>query len=234
MTASLRSATVCTALIILFTAFLAQANERPLSVRTLALGEVDMPAWYIEAGDKRYEQLEWPDGQPSAATMTQAGRDLILYSKETNQEGEPEFKLARKVAVPEAADEVLLLGWLTDNDGQAELLAIADDHRKANFNDWLVINRSDQAVTLRYGKGNDPISLESGEAKTYRIQGERNKGGEVIAEAMMKGEMRKIYSTFWAASDKQRSLVLFHSKDGGVKVRRIIDFLPMVKEEDSN
>jgi hypothetical protein len=43
---------------------------------------------------------------------------------------------------------------------------------------------------------------------------------------MMKGEMRKIYSTFWSAPNTHRSLLLFYSKDDRVKIQRIIDFLP--------
>ncbi len=209
-------------LITLFTALLAHANEMLLSVRTLAVEDGKIPEWYVAVGNQKFEPLKWSNKQPSAAIMAQADRELILYSKE----GEAEFKLAKKVAIPEAATEVLLLAWPIDNDEQAGLLAIADNFKKAKYNDWLVINRSDQAVTLRYGKDNDPISLESGETKTYQITGEIGKGGEVIAETMMKGEMKKIYSTFWAASDKQRSLVLFYSKDDRTKVQRIIDFLP--------
>jgi hypothetical protein len=216
----------------LTTAFLAHANERILSIRTLAAEKSDMPVWYVAVGDQQFEQLEWTTTQPSTQITSRADRDLSLYSKETNQEGEPEFKVARKVTIPEAADEVLLLGWLTNKGEQAEVLAIADDYKKAKFNDWLVINRSDHTVTLRYGEGNESISLEPGETKPYRIMGERDKGGEVIAEAIIKDTKRKIYSTFWGAADKQRTLVLFFSKDDGVGLRKVIDFLPANKEED--
>jgi hypothetical protein len=213
-------------LITLLTTLLGHANEMLMSVRTLAVEDGEMPVWYVAVENQKFEQLKWPANQPSAAIMAQAGGDLILYSKEVNQEGKAEFKLAKKVAIPEAAEELLLLGWPIKNDEKAGLIAIADNFKKAKFNDWLLINRSDQAVTLRYGKENDPISLESGESKTYQVKSEGSKGSEVIAETMMKGEMRKIYSTFWSAPDKQRSLVLFYSKDDRVKIQRIIDFLP--------
>lgn len=208
---------------------MAQANGMQLSVRTLAVEEGDMPTWYVTTKDKNFEPLQWSSNQLSTAIMANADRELILYSKEDKQNGEPEFMLAKKVTIPEAADEVLLLGWPIEEDKQFEVLAIADDHRKANFNDWLVINRSDQAVTLRYGKENDPIQLEPGEAKAYRIKGEHDKGEELLAEAMVKGELKKMYSTFWSAPNKQRSIVLFYSKDDRPKLRRIIDFFDTEK-----
>lgn len=218
----------------LITAFFAQANERTLSVRTLATEKGEMPVWYVAVGEQQFKQLEWPTTQPSLAVSAQAGEELVLYLKEANQGGEPEFRLARRVAIPGTADEVLLLGWPVDNDEQAELLAIADNYKKAEFNDWLVINLSQQTVTLRYGTGNEPVSLESGGTKTYQITAERDKGGEVIAEAVIKGKKKKIYSTFWAASEKQRFLILFYSKDDRIRLRRIVDFLPAKEKEDSN
>lgn len=212
------------------TTLLGHANEHSVSIRAFALEEMEMPACFVAIGDNRFEQLKWPTRQPSPAIMVQAKGELPIYVREISPEGEPEFKLFRKVAIPEAADEVLLLGLGVGEDKQADILAIADNHKKAKFNDWLVINRSDLAVTFRFGEGNDPIQLAPGEVKPCQIQGERDKGGEVIAEAMKKGNMKKIYSTFWSASDKQRSIVLFYSKDDAVKVLRMIDFLNEDKE----
>ncbi len=217
-------------LITLFTALLGHANEIRISVRTLAVEEGDMPTWYVALENQQFEELKWFAKQPSSTIVTQASQNLLLYSKEVNQKGEPEYKLASKVEIPEAAEEVILLGQPMNHEKQADVIAIADNYKKAKFNDWLVINRSDQAVTLRYGKENDPLNLESGETKAYQVKGERDKGGEVIAEALMNGEMKKIYSTFWAATDKQRSLILFYKKDDKVKVRRIIDFLQADKK----
>jgi len=197
-----------------------------LSLRTLALDKGGMPEWHVQVADGKFEKLDWPASQPSAPIRVQADRELQLFSPGTDGEGSPEFKPVQKVAVPEGARELLLLGSPAPGEGQPELVAVTDNYLTAGFRDWLVINRSEQQVTLRFGKGHDPIELEAGESGIYRIEGEPDKGGEAVAQAMTRGEVRKIYSTFWSASDKQRSLVLFTNHDGRVKLRRIIDHLP--------
>jgi len=218
---------VRTLLIALFSSTLLQADEALLSVRTLGLDGIEMPEWHIAVGEDKYAQLEWPDSQPAAAVMAQAGKELQLYTKAAGENGEPEYKAERKVTLPESATEILLLASAAGKEGEIKLTAVADNLTKAGFNDWLVINLSERMVNLRFGKDNDPIALEAGESGVYKIKGEPGKGAEALAEAKLKnGEMRTIFSTFWSASAKQRSLVLFQEKDGHPKVQRIIDFLP--------
>lgn len=218
-------------LISLLAALLVHGNEKPLSVRALLIEKSDLPDWYLKVNNQKFEPIQWSIRQPSFAMITQADQELNVYSKKVDQNGKPEFILAKKVAIPEETDEIILLGWLTDNDEEAEnaedanLLAVADNSKNAKFNEWLVINCSDQEVIFRYGKENDAINVESSDAKFYSIKGEPGKGGEVIAEATIKGEMRKIYSTFWSAPDEQRSIIIFYTQDDRPKLRRIIDFL---------
>ena len=136
-----------------------------------------------------------------------------------------------KVAIPEGVKEVLLLGSSGGEDDEVKVVAIPDLYNEAVFNDWLIINQSTRMVTLRFGKDNDAIELEAGGSGVYKIKGEPGKGGEVIAEAKIKdGSMRKIYSTYWSPSEKQRALILFTDDQGAVKVRRVIDFLPAKQE----
>lgn len=214
--------------IALFTTLLGHANEQSISIRTLAMDGAEMPTWFVALENNQFEELKWPTRQPSPAIMAQAKGELPIYVKELNPEGEPEFKLIRKVTIPEAADEILLLG-IHDAE-QADIIVIADNRNKAKFNDWLIINRSGQAVTFRYGKDNDPIQLAASEAKPFQVNGDSDKGSEVIAEALIKGEMKKIYSTFWSAPDKQRSIVLFYNKGDAVKLLRIADYFNEEKE----
>jgi len=217
-------------LVTLFAAAFGRADEASISVRTLAVEKGDMPEWHVALTGGQFGKLEWPDKQASAPVMVQAGSELALFSKAANAEGEEEFKLATKVAVPEGASELLLVGTAAVGDKPAAVSAIADNLTKAEFNDWLIINRSDLQVTLHFGKDNEPIKLEADEAGSYKVQGEVDKGGEVIAEALVKGEWKKFYSTFWSASAKQRSLVLITGEDNRAKLRRIIDFLPQDAE----
>jgi hypothetical protein len=226
-------------IVILLTALVGHANDKPLSVRALAVDKGDFPAWYVSVGNQQFEQLQWSSRQPSLPIKTQFDQELVIYSRVLNKKGQPEFKLTKKVAIPEATDEIILLGWLTDNEDEeadeevdeevegkeVHLLAIADNYKKAKFDEWLVINHCDQEVNLRFGKENDSINLEPGKSKIYPIKGERGKGSAVTAEAMIKGKMKKIYSTFWSAPDKQRAIVLFYSKNDRTRLRKIIDFL---------
>ncbi len=231
----------CLFLLPLFSALSVRGEEILLSLRTLAVDEVEMPEFYVAAEEGDFKPLLWSSRQASTPVNILAGKELVLYSKKMNQDGTPTFILDRKVALPEAADEVLLLAWAEEkaeteeaNDAEGtkeeeeqkvEIIAIADDYKKAKFNDWLMINRSDEAVTFHYGEDKEPLTIESGESKTYQIEAELGKGTEVFAETTMKGKMRKFLSTYWAAPDKQRSVVLFYKKDDAVRARRIIDFL---------
>ena len=213
----------------LLTALPGHAEPKPLSIRSLAVLDDTLPKWHVATADGRYEPLNWSAKQASPPIHTQADGQLILFAKETDKEGQTEYKEARKVQLPEAADEVLLLGWPVDNDEKAELLALADDISHAKFNDWLLINRSGQRVSLRYGSDNETVEVGPGESKSIQIKAEPGKGGELIAQVEHNGEMRTMYSTYWAAQEKQRSLVLFYTKDSRVRLQRIIDFLPVAE-----
>lgn len=212
-------------LITLLTAWLGHANGQSLSLRTLAMEGAKMPTCFVAVGNDQFEELKWPTKQQSQPITVQAKGELAVYTKEMGQDGTPQFKIIRKVTIPEAADEILLLGLGVRDDEQANFIAVPDNHKKANFNDWLFINQSSKDVTFRYGKDNDPLKLSSGESKLQTIKGESDKGNEVIAEAIIKGEMKKIYSTFWSAQSKQRSIVLFYDKEDAVKLLRIADHL---------
>jgi len=217
-------------LIAWFTTCLGYAGETQLSVRTLAVEEgAAIPVWHIVSDSDTYKELKWPVQQPSSVILSTASNELLLFSKKTNAEGTDEFKVARKLTIPEGSHDVLLVAWPDDGDQKVGLMVVADDLKQAKSNDWLVINTSKQGVTLRYGTKSEAIQLEPSEAKPYRIDSEQGKGGAVLAQTMVKDERKTIYSTFWAAPENQRSLVLFYNKDNRVKLRRVIDLFPTGK-----
>lgn len=210
----------------LFTAHLGHAEQDRLSVRTLAVDKSDIPAWYVATEGEGYTELTWPVTQPSSAIVSTAGKDLLLFSKETNAEGVVEFTVARKLTIPEATDEVMVVAWPDDGDEKIGLLAVADDLSQAKSNHWIVINASKHKVTLRYGTKTDAIQLEPREAKPYRIDSDQGQGSAVLAQMIVKDEWKDIYSTYWAAPEKQRSLALFYNKNERAALRRVIDPLP--------
>lgn len=213
-------------LLALFTACHANAEESRLSIRTIAVDKGEMPVWYLATGDESYTEVNWPVEQPTAPVVSTAAEELLLFSKEVNAEGEVEFKVDRKLAVPEGSNDVLILAWRDDGDEEISLMLAKDDLKHAKFNDWLVFNTSKQVVTMRYGADGEAIQMEPSEAKPYRIDAEMGKGNSVTAQAMVKDNMRTIYSTYWPAPGNQRSLLLFFNKDNQVKLRRVIDPLP--------
>ena len=202
------------------------AEQKLVSVRTLGVDGVDLPEWYISVDDNKFEPLIWSDKQPSSSMMTQVTDDLQLYSKVNKPNGESVYNPVRKVELPKEGNEVLLLGWLPVDEEQAKLIAVSDTFKNAKFNDWIVINTTEQEVNLRFGKDAEAITLLAGETKIYKIESEVDKGAEAIAQAMHKDEMKTIYSTFWSASSDQRSLILFYSIDDRVKLRKIHDIFP--------
>ncbi len=217
-------------LVVMFTACLGQAEEGRLSIRALAVEQGEMPVWHLATDGGEYREMKWPVEQPSPAILSPAilspaGRELALYSKETNAGGAEEYKVARKLTIPGTATEILLVAWPVVGEGKTELMVVADGLRQAGFNDWVVINTSKQAVTLRYGADGEAVQLEPVEAKPFRIDAEQGHGSAVLAQAKRKDEWKTIYSTYWAAPEKQRSLVLFFEKDNRVRLRRVIDIL---------
>lgn len=212
-------------LTVMFTVCCGHAEEERLSIRALAAEKVEMPVWHIATDTGEYKELTWPVEQPSSAIMSTAGRELPLFSKETNAEGEEEYNMVRKLTIPEPVTEILLVAWPVDGEGKTELMIVVDGRRQAGFNDWMLINTSKQKVSVRYGADSQAVQLEPVEAKPCRIDSEQGHGSAVLAQAKMKDEWKTIYSTYWAAPEKQRSLVLFYEKDKRVRLRRVIDIL---------
>lgn len=208
---------------ILCCATLAHASDT-LSLRTLALEGGEMPEWHVALDKETYQPLSWPHTQPSAAITVAGGKELQLFEKKTNQKGEVNYVVAKTVAVPKSAEEILLLSHLDEKDG-VQLTVISDTFKQAKHTDWLVINRSEFPITLRYGKDEEAIELGSGKAGIYSVQAKGKQGQEAVAQAKIKGEYRTIYSTFWPATEGQRSLVLVYDKGNQTKVKRISDFL---------
>ncbi len=211
----------CVLFSILLAALPGHAEEARLSIRTLAVEGGEIPAWHVAADGGTYQKLTWPVEQPSAAIVTTAGADLLLSAKADGEE----FKVEKKLAVPQGADQCLLVAWPIDGEEKVGVMLVADPLKTAKQNDWLLINTSKHEVTLSYGSEGDPIRLEPGEAKAYQVAGEQDKGSAVIARMKLKGEMKTIYSTYWSAPENQRSLIVFYDSDGRVRVHRIIDEL---------
>ncbi len=218
-----------TALMALLSTVLLQADEAKLSVRTLALESFEVPEWFVAVDGEQHEALEWPTRQPSPAVMLKAGKELLLYSKQAGEGEEAGFVVVNKIAIPEGANEVLLLMSPPTEEGDPVITAIADTFAKATFNEWILINLSKQAVMFSYGKDNEPLEIDAGEGKVYAIDKALDKGAPVTASVMMGDEMKKFYSTYWSAPADQRSLVLFYDDGDRVKLRKILDFLPKKK-----
>jgi hypothetical protein len=207
----------------LLTLVLVQADEAKLSIRTLLVEGETMPGWLvvvsdISANETESKALGWPSSQPSKPLELQSPGEIRLVAEDGTA--------AKTVKVPEGAREVLLLGMAAAGDKEARVIAVADKFKQAKFNDWLVINLSEFETKLTFGKDRDPVELKSGDSGIYKVEGEADKGGEVTAHAKIKGEFRKIYSTFWSATGGQRSLVLIQDSGNRTKVKRISDFLP--------
>lgn len=212
---------------VLLTACFGHAAEGQLSVRTLAVEDMELPNWYLATGTDTYEELKWPVEQPTPPILSTAGQELLLFSKETNAEGQVEYKVSKKLTIPTDATELLVVAWPDDGDEKFGLMVVEDKLKQAKSNDWLVINTSKHLVTLRYGTNSDAIQLEPLEAKPFKIDSAEGKGGASIAQMMLEGELKTFYSTYWGVPEKQRSIVLFYNNDSRVKLRKVtIPLLP--------
>lgn len=210
-------------LIFLMVSMQGHTQENLLSVRTLALKGGDMPKWYVGVEANKLVELPWSSKQPSVSIVARAGRELPIYSQEPNDKGELEFKIVKKVPIPGGASEVLLLGWSEPEIEKVGLIAIEDNFKKAAFNDWMLINITKQPVAFRCGRQSRPIKVSAGKTETYRIKAENDKGAELIAQAMIDGEMKTVFSTYWPVFGGQRAIVIFYNVGERIRVRRIVD-----------
>lgn len=210
---------------------LTQAEEANLSLRTLAIEQGALPKWHIEIADGEYRELTWPDGQPSPSIVLPATKDLVLFLKAKNPDGEEVYQSSMQVALPVGESELLLIAIPAAEEGaKPRVKALADNLKTAKFNEWLFINESGQRVAIKIGEKQAAIELDADVAKLHAIDPALGNGGKVSATSMRNDEMKPFYSTFWGAPKEQRSLVIFYNDDHRVRLRRISDFLPKDEE----
>lgn len=216
---------LCMLLTALSATLLGHSEEDRLRIRTIAVDDWEMPKWHIVSDAGTYVELNWPTGQPTSTILVSKSRELCLFSKTTKNTDEAVFTVTRKLGIPEGMDEVLLVAWPDQGDGKAGIMVVRDGLRKSRYDEWLFINTSSLMVDFQYGSHAETIQLEPLGARTCRINPEQGHGCSVVAKAKVKDDWKTVYSTYWAAPEKQRSIILFSNKDNRVKVRRIIDFL---------
>jgi hypothetical protein len=85
------------------------AEQKQLSVRTLAIEGEDLPTWYIVSEGYEFQPIIWSDKQPSTSIITHTNTELHLYSNDVNQDGKAVFNVARKVKLPQKRNEIILL-----------------------------------------------------------------------------------------------------------------------------
>jgi len=209
----------------------AGAQEQTVSVRTLQLGDGEMPeSWVRVVNEKQPVKLGWLTSQPTQPLQVIHDGSLKLFRYSVSAEGKVTVDNVTAVSLPGGAREVLLLAWA--NDGQARYVAIPDQFLKADFNDWIAINTSGNPVALRAGdKGSKLVRVEAGKSVIFKPDIVEGKGVEMVAMASRNGELKTFLSSYWPAFAGQRTMIVFYDDGEKMRARRIGDRFLRLEEE---
>jgi hypothetical protein len=202
---------------------IAWAQVSIISVRTLQLAAGELPdSWVMVADEKEPVKLAWLTSQPTEPLRVVLDKGkLKLFRYALGQDGKMAVDDVRVIPLPEAATEVLLLGWASD--GKGKYVAIKDHFLQAKFDDWIAINTSPHPVAVRAGRKSDPVRVDPGKSVVFRPEIEEGKGVAMIAQAPYKGKLKTFLSTYWPAFAGQRTMIVFFDDGERMRAKRIGD-----------
>ena len=208
------------------------ALGQELNLRTLALKKGEMPEIFVKAAkkDEIAHKLDWPARQPSELVKVPAAGSIAMLTREVDGEGAETFKAAQQVEVPAGANGVLLLGWKEGDN--TRIVALKDEFVGARFNDWLLVNSTAKPIAFRAGEGSKTLVVRPGSSETYKLDGNAERGAEVLVQTPEDGEAKTIYSTYWPVREGRRAIVLFIDDGKKIRVKRISDHLLPPKPEE--
>lgn len=198
------------------------AQESTISVRTLQLGDGDLPdSWVRVADEKEPVKLSWLNSQPTEPLQVVHDGPLKLFRYAAGADGRMVASDPRSIALPSGATEILLLAWA--DGGAGKYVAIQDHFLQASFNDWIAINTSSNPVALRVGGKDKPLRVEAGKSLIFKPDIEEGKGVEMVAMAPRDGELKTFLSTYWPAFPGQRTMIVFYGDAERMRAKRIGD-----------
>lgn len=208
------------------------AAAREIGVRGLALDRADaMPERYVRVKDG-YELLRFLSSQPVELISAIVESDLLLYEKKMNDKGEEIYQVAEKVNLPVGAKGFLVLGWKDEE--KYRYLAINDNFSAAKYNNWLMINTTSKPLAVQIGKKNKPFGLKPNQATNYEVESPEGAGAAVMGRAMLEGEVKTFYSTYWPIRKGERSIVIFVERGDRISVKKISDSLFKPKKDGNS
>jgi len=199
------------------------AQNPSVSVRTLQLAAGELPdSWVMVAGEKQPVKLTWLTTQPTEPLRVMLGEGkLKLFRYSVGEDGKMVVDDVSVISLPEAATEVLLLGWTSD--GKGKYVAIKDHFLQAKFDDWIAINTSPKPVVVRAGRTSNPVRVEPAKSVVFKPKIEEGKGVEMTAQALHKGKPKTFLSTCWPAFAGQRTMIVFFDDGERMRAKRIGD-----------
>ena len=217
-------------LLILLLAGGASAQDKTISLRTLQLGGDEMPDSLVRVPDAQEPvALTWLTSQPNEPIEAVHDGELKLFRRTQNPEGETVLEIFQSVSIPNAAKEILLLGWA---DGEeSKYVAIEDRFLNARINDWLAINTSANDVAILAGDDGNPIRVNPGKSVIFRPKIEEGKGVKVFAQTKRRGELKTFLSSYWPAFPNQRTVIIFYDDGDRMRAKRIGDRFLQKKAE---
>lgn len=203
-----------------------------IGVRTLAIGDVsESKAKRYLSTPNGYQALTFLSRHPGRLMNAYTSESLVLYEKFKTAEKSPEYRIVDKVKLPEAAESVLLLA-LVANDEQS-YLAIDANFLEASYDTWLMINTTSKPIFFKIGSEEEPFQIEPNNQKVCKITLSAGSAASVLGQAKLDDTMKTFYSTYWPIREGERSIIAFFEQGSRIRVRKISDALMNEKEADA-
>ncbi|MEY3395783.1 MAG: hypothetical protein RL346_2020 [Verrucomicrobiota bacterium] len=207
---------------------LAAQTPQTISVRTMALSEIEgPPLFFATGGEKPWVPVHWSRRQPSRPTVTLAPEGVLsLFQMKENPDGKTAYQAAHALKLSPNAKEILLFAWMAE--GTLQLQPVDDDFLGKQHNRWLLINFSDKEIAFKVGDESKPIFLKSKTSELYSINVAENQPATILGQARIRGKDPKLfYSSYFPVKAGRRTIVLFTNDGDKIRTKLVIDhFLP--------
>jgi len=209
----------------------AAADPTPIpriEIRTLGLTRGIQTDLYYH-NTEGFEKLPLAYYRPSAtlrAAVDENG-NLPLFSRVTTPEGEIQFLLHSRVAVPAGSRQILILG--AQNEERVVMNAVADNLSDSS-RDWLFINISQMPVAVELGEGNPLLLVPPSQSVFHEAQVVSGEGASIHVVVYKENAWERVYSRFWPIYSNQRNMVVFLESAGEIQV---VNFFEPIRSSET-
>lgn len=157
------------------------------------------------------------------------GREpIILYTKETNQDGSHHYIPAAKAFVPEQIRRALLIVTKDKKTNSFDILVVNDNTDLCPLGSYRFLNWTDKKIAGKLG--DETFVLEPKNAKTIQPDITNDKNLSIQLVELSDSENQRLYHSRWSLQSRTRKLVLLVPRNqqgqSPVRIKIIADYGP--------